>query len=443
MNEGGETDSEEAFESGGDNEVEEIAYKGRKSTESKRDKKSLQQEDEEGDSSSEEDEDMKVLGNGINGDGHESENTGDEDSDSEMEDEDNTSSGDSDESVRKKHGADDRAELRKMMAEEQKIIISSISKAAKADIAKGKAIKHQRSTFDSLLNTRIRLQKALIATNSMSAGATSAENTKADKDVIQAAEQAALSLWNTLDNLRQSLQNPAPEERPTSNKRPFSATVSTPTETLWTRIQHHESASLPHRRATLSKWSSRVHLSSTLKMRNALSAATAQQPLTSVLDQQLSAPNNARLLARARVPRSCAPVQAAKKAVEDKNIYDDADFYTLLLRELVDQRMSSSHQTPTTITNPAPVPILPLKAPKIRKQVDTKASKGRKMRYTVHEKLQNFMAPDDRGDWGNRQVRELFGSLLGAKVRMDEDEINDKEGDGSEEGVKGLRFFGA
>ena len=383
---------------------------------------------------------MKALGNGINGDGHESEGTGDEDLDVEMEDEDHTSSGDGDENRRRTHGADDRAELRKMMAEEQKTILSTISKAAKADIAKGKAIMHQRSTFDSLLNTRIRLQKALIATNSMSAEAPSTENTKTDKDVIQAAEEAALSLWNTLDNLRQSLQTPTPEERSTSKKRPFSATLSTPADTLWTHMQQHESACLPYRRATLSKWSSRVNPSSTLKTRNALSTATAQQPLTSVLDQQLSAPNNARLLARARVPRSCAPVQAAKKVVEDKSIYDDADFYTLLLRELVDQRMSSSKQTPTAATDPAPVPIRSFKAPKIRKQVDTKASKGRKMRYTVHGKLQNFMAPDDRGNWGDRQVRELFASLLGAKVRMYEDE--DEEGDESEGEVEGLRLFG-
>ena len=62
-----------------------------------------------------------------------------------------------------------REALRKLMAEERKTVAASLSAAAKADIAKGKAIKQQRSTFDSLLNTRIKLQKALIATNSTAA----------------------------------------------------------------------------------------------------------------------------------------------------------------------------------------------------------------------------------------------------------------------------------
>ncbi|TKA72770.1 hypothetical protein B0A49_04935, partial [Cryomyces minteri] len=60
---------------------------------------------------------------------------------------------------------DDRAELRRIMAEEQKTVAATISQAAKADAEKGRAVKTQRTTFDSLLNTRIRLQKALIATN--------------------------------------------------------------------------------------------------------------------------------------------------------------------------------------------------------------------------------------------------------------------------------------
>ena len=92
---------------------------------------------------------------------------------------------------------------------------------------------------------------------------------------------------------------------------------------------------------------------------------------------------------------------------------------------------------------------------KVKKVVDTKASKGRKMRYTVHEKLQNFMAAEDRGGWGERQRGELFASLLGRRVVLGEGEGDDAEegrgdkemdgdvdgnGDGKEEG--GLRLFG-
>jgi protein AATF/BFR2 len=35
---------------------------------------------------------------------------------------------------------------------------------------------------------------------------------------------------------------------------------------------------------------------------------------------------------------------------------------------------------------------------------DTKASKGRKVRYHEHEKIQNFMAPMEAGSWHDEQI---------------------------------------
>ncbi|EGD86686.2 protein bfr2 [Trichophyton rubrum CBS 118892] len=68
---------------------------------------------------------------------------------------------------------------------------------------------------------------------------------------------------------------------------------------------------------------------------------------------------------------------------------------------------------------------------KVKRTVDTKASKGRKMKYNVHEKLQNFMAPEDRGSWSNRARDEFFASLLGRSVNNvlgeDEDTDNDEK----------------
>jgi protein AATF/BFR2 len=51
--------------------------------------------------------------------------------------------------------------------------------------------------------------------------------------------------------------------------------------------------------------------------------------------------------------------------------------------------------------------------------VDTKASKGRKLRYTAHEKIQNFMVPIPRATWHEEQIDELFASLLGGAEKQD------------------------
>ncbi|MCJ1485957.1 rRNA-processing protein bfr2 [Schaereria dolodes] len=344
---------------------------------------------------------------------------------------------------------DDRAELRRMMAEEQKTVVATISQATKADADKGKAVKQQRSTFDALLNTRIRLQKGLIAINSLS---TISEAEPQPTDPVKSAEAAALKLWNTLDSLRQSIHSQSTTE---SSKRTFSATAETPTNSLWTQMQSQETTSLALRRTTLTKWSQKVHLASSLPTHNKLNNTSSRHPLTSILDAQLSLPNIDRLIKRTRVPRSCAPIQAnqsQKSPEEDPSIYDDADFYTALLRELVDQRMADSSNTTTTngtsSTHVASAAaFLPstnrhLHMAKMRKKVDTKASKGRKIRYTVHEKLQNFMAPEDRGMWGERQIDELFGSLLGRKrVVLDEGEDVEMDDEMVDREEEGLRLF--
>ena len=117
-----------------------------------------------------------------------------------------------------------RAQLREMMAESQKNVLSNISAAAKADAAKGKAIKRQRSTFDSLLNTRIKLQRGLIATNSLAMTQTIDKSESTDTNdedsgpkAIEAAERAALNLWNTIDSLRHSLH---PQSSTSSKSQP-------------------------------------------------------------------------------------------------------------------------------------------------------------------------------------------------------------------------------
>lgn len=78
---------------------------------------------------------------------------------------------------------------------------------------------------------------------------------------------------------------------------------------------------------------------------------------------------------------------------------------------------------------------------RVKKRVDTKASKGRKLRYTVHEKLQNFMAPEDRGTWGERQVDELFGGLLGRRVGLGKGEREGEDGGDGDGEEEGLRLF--
>ena len=84
----------------------------------------------------------------------------------------------------------------------------------------------------------------------------------------------------------------------------------------------------------------------------------------------------------------------------DCETYEDCEFYQQVLKEFLESQNLSAAEISGKLT----------KSAKRRKVVDRKASKGRKIRYHVHEKLVNFMVPAafDRPDF----AETLFGSLF-------------------------------
>ncbi len=317
-----------------------------------------------------------------------------------------------------------RAELRKIMSEEQKIVVATISQAAKADADKGNAVKQQRKAFDSLLSVRMVLQKALVATNSM---ATIEEKEPEDSgnQPYEAAEEAAIKLWNTLESMRNELSKKNSVTK-TGQKRKRDVDSSTPSSTIWERMQSTEVSMIDNRQTTLEKWSSKVRGSTSLPLARKLNPTTPQQSITSLLQDQLASSEH--LIKRTKIPRSCAPIQRDQKLTEDPNIYDDGNFYQQLLKELVEQRRVESFTLPAAGADVGKTWVA-IKEAKTKKVVDTKASKGRKLRFTVHEKLQNFMAPEDRATWEPERIDRFFGTLLGQKMTLGEDDVESDEDD--------------
>ncbi|XP_055300563.1 protein Aatf [Sitodiplosis mosellana] len=112
----------------------------------------------------------------------------------------------------------------------------------------------------------------------------------------------------------------------------------------------------------------------------------------------------------------------AENGVENENnednhtysteVYDDTDFYHTQLRELIEHKTSSSSNANEMAKQFAELQKL---RKKMKKTVDTRASKGRKIRFVVHNKLVSFMAPNESGSWNEEQKDELFKSLFGAQ----------------------------
>ena len=306
-----------------------------------------------------------------------------------------------------------REKLKDLLTSDAAAVASTLTASANADGQKGRAVKHQYQTFDRLLDARIKLQKGLTAANNISLTANPDQEIES---AAQSAEVAALKLFTTIESLRHDISEAASGTTSKKRKRQPPPTQTTPTNALWTRISALEDQSLPHRRAILNKWSSKTRAANNISApRSQLDRNTHQDTMSSILDAQLVSSNQ-------------------QDQTNPSSAYDDTPFYQSLLRDLIASRASLSQSQNT-------IPDIPLvTAPKQhRKGVDPKASKGRKVRYTVHEKLQNFMAEEERGTWTDGARREFFASLFGGQGMLDEDGGEVDDGEVGEEGV--LRLF--
>lgn len=354
----------------------------------------------------------------------------DSDSDVNMEDEDEDEESDasspSSPPIRRHKSARDsaREELRKAATSSSSTaaLASALSASANADVKKGQAVKEQQQTFDRLLDARIKLQKGLTVANDLQDTTLLEEDVKA---AAQQAEDAALALWSTIDSIRctfMAAQGASDTKSGQSNlkrKRPLTATRRTSTSELWKQTVALDATTHAMHRATLDKWNTKTQPVIDTAPRSKLlqGSRTHSSRLTEILDTYLG---------------TTTPTLLESSTVNNA-LYDDGPFYQSLLRGLIASRTSGNDSFSAANGDTYLPPKLHTSGSRAKK-VDTKASKGRKVRYTVHEKLQDFMAVEDRGTWEDAARREFFASLFGNKGALDEvdeeDEGMEDEGDG-------------
>ena len=93
--------------------------------------------------------------------------------------------------------ANGQEDIKAMMAQTRS---TAASQAARQDVEKGAAIRHQRKTFDSLLNARVKLQQALITSNTLPT--LEIDDVSANTEGFDKAEAALGRLLETMDELR-------------------------------------------------------------------------------------------------------------------------------------------------------------------------------------------------------------------------------------------------
>ncbi|XP_060613007.2 protein AATF [Anolis sagrei] len=339
------------------------------------------------------------------------------------------------------------------------------------EVARGKAVKNQIALWDQLLEGRIKLQKVLLTANQLPQPDTfpefktrgGPEFAEALKNNYKALKALLRSLVDLQDELlhqysgTRHLLNGQQAKKESDDEIPSSPDEEEEEGETKKRVMQRppkrklEMEAYPefaakrfadfqaYRNSTLQKWHDKTKLASG-KLGKGFSAF--ERSVLTQIDHILM--DKERLLRRTHTKRSAyrvlgKPQQAPeplpealpgqKEAVPstvsnahlkdlDEEIFDDDDFYHQLLRELIERKTSSLDPNDQVAMGRQWLAIQKLRS-KIRKKVDTKASKGRKIRYHVHSKLVSFMAPIDHCTMNDDARTELYRSLFGQRTHLE------------------------
>ncbi|KAL7312565.1 rRNA-processing protein bfr2 [Mucor circinelloides] len=391
-------------------------------------------EDEEAnDDSNDDDEDLLANAKSY----EEEEDDSEADSD-EQDQEDAESDAASDAESAQNGGEDDEinTELRRIQ-EEEKQMISQLSKSAQSDIEKGQHVRQQLTLWDNCLENRIRMQKVIDEANKLPQNDTYYDFLAKAEGVEKDLENAKNDLREVIDDLmdiRADLftQNGSIdlEDVNYSTRKRHLDDDDQYIDALWHDISQINDVFVPFRNSTLEKWSNKVQVAAGARLNKKFKAF--DQNILSQIESAMS--DKSGLIKRTQLQRSDYKVLGKVNVEVDKEqqeidtgkkpdrhlntydveIFDDQDFYQQQLRELIESRMVDTDDPMAIGMRWAARKQTEQK--KKKKVVDRKASKGRQLRFNVHEKLQNFMAPIPVGDWHESMVEELYTSLLGQRL---------------------------
>ncbi|CAG2057262.1 unnamed protein product [Timema podura] len=344
------------------------------------------------------------------------------------------------------------------------------NKNAESEVEKGNAVRNQLKLWDNLLEGRIKLQKVLMPANKFpqhtvyesflsEGGAELQSAVEHSKHLVASLLDKLLLLQTEMLDSYTETKNLGSHQRNGETKRAHDSDEEIPSDseeeqdTGNTREKSEDKTEKPakrrkladyselinkqhedfmsYRNLTIQKWNDKTRVAvGNLSNRN---FSAFEQSTVKQIEQILS--NKPRLIRRSQMKRSvydvlCQEPASAEKLEPDTSpdgrtakveerekeydveIFDDTDFYHQLLRELIERK--STDITDPILLGKQWVELQKLRS-KMKRKVDTRATKGRKIRYVVHPKLVNFMAPIPQNVYTEESKNELFSSLFGKR----------------------------
>ncbi|XP_016964643.1 protein Aatf [Drosophila biarmipes] len=279
-----------------------------------------------------------------------------------------------------------------------------------AEIQKGLCVQNQLRVWERLLELRINTQKFTSKANQLPAPATlkklGFENEEL-QSVLNEAQERSSKLLQQLLALQSALHQQNSEMRKSVKRKQLLEDSGPAAKRFGTVLQNNFQQMTGYRNEVLLKWDDRTKL---LTPGAGIKRKSLQEDYDIIKKIDSALANREVLVEKSQTLKSNQADQQENEPVQRvKHIYDDSDFYHQQLRELIEYKASTSSNM-SEITKQF-VELQKLRQ-KMKKKVDTRASKGRKLRYVVHNKLINFMAPNENSDWTESSKSELYKSLF-------------------------------
>lgn len=319
-----------------------------------------------------------------------------------------------------------RIKLQKCLTVSNQMPQHNVSKDFKTDVEYSKTVDETKSKLNVLLSNMLQLQTFLLkqypeTKNLSTNGRKRKADESIDKDIINAEdpmdEEIPSDTEDENENENESEnRNESKNESSDEHMQDVDKNASRKTMKLnnYERILNdNHNSYVEYRNTVIHKWNEKTRLANG-KLNKGANETTLKQIEFALNDKD-------KLRKRSRLKRSEYKIMGKTESVDDNEgrrvqeydseIYDDDDFYHQLLRDLIEYKSSD-------ITDPIQLSKQWIKLQnmrtKMKRTIDTRATKGRRIRYNVHNKLVNFMAPITVNDtWMDSAKDELYNSLFG------------------------------
>ena len=362
------SDPEDSFFSTGSAANDDVQDSSTSDEEEDDDEESLHEEDDDEESLHEEDDDEESL--------HDDE---DDEEESLHEEEDDGEMGELEQQYR-------------TLQANQQSILQTLKQHRDDDVSRGQAVKNQKALWDKTLEMRFLLQKAFSTSNKLPKDPSKSRFCSHDQEIEQAYVDLLDSSKQTLGCML-DLQKALLEQNQAAKGANDTLPDSNEESDEWSQVQKLHTRITPFRNTEIDKWQRKTQVTT---------GAAALKGKLHAFNQNISDQvagymrDPSRMINRMYLRKSDVGVfgeSAAEPAttVEGKDVegdpelIDDSEFYHQLLKEFLESCDSGASESAFY--------ALRKKQNKKRKLVDRRASKSRKIRYSVHEKIANFMAP--------------------------------------------------